>query len=287
MKRFTGCALAIALLLWQGPAAGQSSMSEVQINTQHVGGSVYMLEGRGGNVGASVGEDGILVIDDQFAPMAPRIREALRELSRDPVVYLLNTHHHGDHTGGNAAFAKEATIVAQTNVRTRLSQSRNHDPKSLPIVTFDNSVSVHFNGEEIRMVHFPHGHTDNDCVIFFPKSNVVHMGDLLFTGSYPSFYTNEGGDIEGYARNVGEILKLLAPDTRIIPGHGALASVDDVREFHAMLVETIDIVQKQIDAGKSLEDVQAAGLPEKYDRWSSSFTSNAQWVAKVYRSLTD
>ncbi len=266
-------------------AVAQRSMADVEIKVHHMSGGIYMLEGRGGNIGVSVGEDGILIIDDQFAPLAPKIRAALKDLHDDRVAYVLNTHHHGDHTGGNAEFAAEARIIGHTNVRARLSKPRQHKKESLPVITFDDSLSIHFNGEEIRMLHFPHGHTDGDSIVLFTRSKVVHMGDLLFTGSFPSFYPNEGGDIEGYAENVGKIVEMIPPDAKIIAGHGAIASIDEVKDFHAMLVETTDIVRKQIEAGKSIDEVEAAGLPEKYDRWASSFTSVEQWVGKIYRNL--
>ena len=275
------------LFVLTAPAFAQTSMGDVEIKVHHIAGGIYMLEGRGGNIGVSIGEDGLLIVDDQFAPLAPKIRAALKDLHDGRVAYVLNTHHHGDHTGGNAEFATEARIIGHTNVRTRLSKPRQHKKESLPVITFDHSLSVHFNGEEIRMLHFPHGHTDSDSIVIFTGSNVIHMGDLLFTGSFPSFYPNEGGDIEGYAENVGKIVEMLPTDARIIAGHGSIPTIDDVKDFHAMLVETTGIVRKQIKAGKSLEEVRAAGLPEKYHRWASSFTSVEQWVAKVYRGLTE
>lgn len=279
--------LMLSLIAVTKPTTAQTTMADVEIKVEHVAGAIYMLEGAGGNIAASVGADGILIVDDQFAPLAPKIRTAIKDLHNGKISYVLNTHHHADHTGGNAEFAAEARIIGHTNVRTRLSRPRQHKKESLPVITFDDSLSVHFNGEEIQMIHFPNGHTDSDSIVIFTGSNVVHMGDLLFTASFPSFYTNEGGDIEGYARNVGEIIELMPEDARIIAGHGRLATLDDVKDFYAMLVDTTGIVRKQIEAGKTLEDVQAAGLPEEYDRWESSFTSVEQWVTKVYRNLAE
>jgi glyoxylase-like metal-dependent hydrolase (beta-lactamase superfamily II) len=265
--------------------ASAQTGSGPEIKVHPVRGGIYMLEGNGGNVGVSIGDDGLLIVDDQYAPMAPKIRAALRELLDEPVTFLLNTHHHIDHTGGNATFAEEAHIVAHQNVRTRLGRSSVVAAHTLPVITFDDSLSIHWNGEEIRMVHFPHGHTDNDSVVFFIGSNVVHMGDLLFTGSFPSFYPSEGGDIRGYRDNVGKILTLLPEDALMIPGHGALATRDDVEAFHQMLEETIAIIEQRIAKGVTEEGARAEGLPEHFQRWASRFTSVEQWVSKVYLDL--
>ena len=227
----------------------------------------------------------ILIIDDEWAPLSGKLRAALKGLRDEPVTFVLNTHHHADHTGGNAAFGTEAHIVAHANVRKRLSSPRRFDPKSLPVVTFENSLSIHFNGEEIRMVHYPHGHTDTDSVVFFEESNVVHMGDLLFTTSFPSFYPNEGGSIEGYVRNVADVLARLNDDTIVIAGHGRIATKDDVQAFHAMLRETVEIVHKQVQAGADIDAVRANGLPPRFHRWASEFTSVEAWVARVYSDL--
>lgn len=262
-------------------------LADVEMTTTHVNGNVYMLEGRGGNIAVSVGTDGILVVDDQFAPLADKIKDAIAALQPGSIAFLLNTHHHGDHTGGNAIFAKEAAIIAHAGVRERLSRANNHDPNALPIITFDDSLTIHFNGETTRMVHFPGGHTDNDAVVFFPGSNVVHMGDLLFTGSFPSFYPNEGGDIRGYAKNVGKLIEMIPPDARIIAGHGRLATLDDVKAYHRMLTESVRIVQERIDAGMSEDEAKAAGLSEDVAAFESDFTSVETWIGKVYRNLAE
>lgn len=266
-------------------AMGQASGGP-EVKIQHVAGKVFMLEGSGGNIAVSVGDDGLLMVDDQYAPMAPKIRQALQQLRDAPLTFLLNTHHHIDHTGSNPAFGGEAKIVAHDNVRARLARSPNATAEGLPVITFEDSLSIHWNGEEIRMVHFPHGHTDNDSIVIFTESNVVHMGDLLFNASFPSFYPNEGGDIRSYRDNVGRVLELLGPDTQIIPGHGTLATRDDVVAFHDMLVETVALVEKRIAAGMSLDEAKAEGLPESYKRWASTMTSPETWVGKLYSNLT-
>jgi len=275
-------------------AQGQD-FSKVEMKATHVAGNVWMLEGSGGNIGVSVGPDGLLIVDDQFAPLADKIKAALKNLGEGKLKFVINTHWHGDHTGSNAIFGLEVPIIAQSNVRKRLgSESTNRAgqkvpaaPKAaLPIITFDETLSVHFNGEEIKAIHFPHGHTDGDGVIFFTGSNVVHMGDHMMTGSFPFVDTSSGGSVEGIVRNIGNILAKLPPDVKIIPGHGPIATIENVRQYQQVLVETVDIVRKQALAGKSLDEVKAAGLPAKYDSWGKGFISTPIWIETVYRSLS-
>src|ERR1041385_3381718 len=208
MKRYLLlCALSLGLCWSSSGALAQGDLSKVEIKSTQVSGNVYMLEGSGGNIGVSVGADGILIVDDQFAPLADKIRAALKKLGEGKLKYILNTHWHGDHTGGNKEFGPEAPIIAHDNVRKRLSTEQHSDffkettpasPKeALPVITFDQALSVHFNGEEIRAIHFPHGHTDGDSVIFFSASNVVHLGDDFFAGRFPFVDLESGGSVEG------------------------------------------------------------------------------------------
>jgi glyoxylase-like metal-dependent hydrolase (beta-lactamase superfamily II) len=276
------------------PAFAQQDFSKVEIKATKVAGSVYMLEGSGGNIGVSVGTDGILIVDDEFAPLADKIKAALKTLGEGKLKFILNTHWHGDHTGGNVAFGPEAPIIAQTNVRKRLAEGSNSPDRSvkpapkeaLPVITFDQSLSVHFNGEEIRVIHFPHGHTDGDSVIFFTGSNVAHMGDDFFNGGYPFVDLNSGGDVEGYVKNVGEVITKMPAGAKIIPGHGPLATIEDLQAFHKMLAETTGIVRKQMAAGKTLEQIKADGLPAEWKSWGTGFIKTDQWIETVYRSLS-
>ena len=255
-----------------------------------------MLEGSGGNIGVSVGPDGILIVDDQFAPLADKIKAALKTLGEGKLKFVLNTHYHGDHTGGNVVFGQDALIIAQTNVRKRLSteqvskffkRTTPPSPKeALPVVTFDQSVSVFFNGEEIKVIHFPHGHTDGDSVIFFTGSNVVHMGDDFFAGRFPVVDLEAGGDVEGLAKNVGDIISKLPPGVKIIPGHGPLSDVEGLKQFHRMLVETTDIVRKKMKAGKTLEQIKAEGLPEEWKSWGAGYIKTDVWLELIYNSLS-
>ena len=221
-----------------------------------------MLVGSGGNIGVSSGPDGVVMVDDQFAPLADKIRDALREVGQSEDAaepqFLINTHFHGDHTGGNVEFGEASTIVAHTNVRTRLAAGGSPDV-ALPVVTFDDAVSIHFNGEEIRAFHIPHGHTDGDALIYFTGSNVLHMGDDFFAGRFPFVDIDNGGNVEGLANGISEVLDNVPADIHIIPGHGPLSSVDDLRTYHRMITETIAMVRGKIDAGMSSEEVQGRG----------------------------
>ena len=270
--------------------------SKVEIKVTKVSGNVYMLEGAGGNIGVSVGPDGILIVDDQFAPLADKIKAALKTLGEGKLKFVLNTHYHGDHTGGNVVFGPDAPIIAQTNVRKRLSEEQKSKffnrttppaPKeALPVITFDNAVSVFFNGEEIKVIHFPHGHTDGDSVIFFHGSNVVHMGDDFFAGRFPVVDLEAGGDVEGLTKNVGDILARLPVGVKIIPGHGPLSGVDDLKAYHRMLMETTDIVRKRMAAGKTLDQIKVEGLPEEWKTWGSGFIKTELWLTLIYNSLS-
>ena len=275
-------------------AFGQQDFSGVQIKATHVAGNVYMLEGRGGNIGVSVGSDGILIVDDQFAPLADKIKAALKELGRGKLRFVLNTHWHADHTGGNPVFGPQATIIAHTNVRHRLSTTqeifgRVIDPApkhALPLITFDDSLSIHFNEEEIRARHYPHSHTDGDSAIFFVGSNVVHMGDMFFSGMFPFVDISSGGDIEGLTRSVKDILAEIPPDAKIIPGHGPLSTVAELKLYHRMLTETTAIVRDRIKQGKTLEQIQSQALPPEWAEWGTGFIKTDRWLEIIHRSLS-
>jgi glyoxylase-like metal-dependent hydrolase (beta-lactamase superfamily II) len=288
----------VVLLLLVGlalgvPALAQRDLSGVEIKSEHVAGKVHMLTGAGGNIGVSVGEDGLLIVDDQFAPLVDKIRAALKSLSPGKLEFVLNTHHHGDHTGGNALLGVDSTIVAHQNVRKRLSTEQRargqvtppSPPEALPVITFENEVSLHWNGEEIKMVHFPNGHTDGDSVIYFTGSNVIHMGDHFFTGRFPFVDLEGGGNVVGYAENVGKVLAKLPAGVKIIPGHGPLSTPDDLKVFHQMLTESIALVKKAVEGGKSLDDIKAAGMPPQWKEWGSGFINEGVWLELVYRSL--
>lgn len=289
-SKFSGLVLSLLAL----PLLAQQDLSKVQIKTTKVAGSVYMLEGAGGNIGVSVGEDGIILIDDQYAPLAPKIEAALRAVSDKPVKYVLNTHWHGDHTGGNESFGKQAPVIAHTNVRKRLAQGRNEPgretppaPKAaLPVITFDDRLMIHINGEDVRAVHYPHGHTDGDVVIFFTSSNVVHMGDHFFNGRFPFIDLGSGGSARGLIRNVDAVIAAVPADVKIIPGHGALASLSDLKSYSAMLKDTVKIVEAQMKKGRTPAQMKSDKVLAKYEALSWQFINADSFIETIHRSLT-
>jgi cyclase len=264
---------------------GQQDFSNVEIKATHVAGKIYMLTGAGGNIGVSAGPDGILIVDDQFAPLATKIEAALKQLNPGKLKFVLNTHYHGDHTGGNKHFGQQAHIIAHTNVRKRLGGKPGDSKPELPVITFDDSLSVWFNGEEIKLAHVPPAHTDSDSIVYFTDANVIHFGDTFFSGRFPNIDLGGGGDVRGYIRNVAESIKKVPADAKLIPGHGPLSTVKELKEFHEMLVETSGIVEKAIAAGKTLEQVKADGLPEKWKSWAVPTLTTARWLEILYRGL--
>jgi glyoxylase-like metal-dependent hydrolase (beta-lactamase superfamily II) len=270
--------------------AQQRDFSTVQITAQKVAGSVYMLVGAGGNIGASVGDDGIVIIDDQYAPLAPKIVDALKAISDKPIRFILNTHFHGDHTGGNEILGRTAPILAHTNVRKRLAAGGGSTPPApkgaLPVVTFDESLVVHVNGEDVRAVHYPNGHTDGDAVIFFTQSNVVHMGDDFFNGRFPFIDTASGGSVRGLIANVDAILAKVPDDVKIIPGHGDLADKAALQRYSAMLKESSALVSAGIKAGKSLDSMKADKVLAKWDSWSWQFINADTFLTTLHGELS-
>ena len=291
IQTMNACACAIFAA---ASAAAQQDFSDVRIKATNVAGHIHMLEGRGGNLGVSVGDDGVLLVDDQYAPLAERILTAISELGGDRPKFILNTHWHFDHTGGNEFFGESGTIIAHANVRERLATPQEYygrtidplPPRALPVIVFNQSLSIHFNGEEIRIIHFPHGHTDGDSVVFFTKSNVVHMGDLVFMGMFPFVDLDHGGDVEGLIRNVQSVIDQVKPDIKVIPGHGPLTDYEGLKTYHRMLVETTDLVRKAIKAGKSADDIKKLPPPEKWTTWGNGFIKTDQWMETIYNSLT-
>ncbi len=282
----------VVFLVVSSPADAQQNWDEVVVEAHPVVGNIYMLTGSGGNIGVSVGDDGVLIIDDQYAPLADKIKSALRGLHAGPLKFVLNTHFHGDHVGGNPIFGLEATIVAHTNVRKRISTPQQRSDRTIPamvedgwpVITYDEEVSVHFNGEEIRLVHIPEGHTDTDSYVYFTGSDVIHMGDTFFNGRFPFVDLASGGTVAGLVRNIGNVITVLGPDTRVIPGHGALGDRAALQAYHDMLVATVDTVRSMMAEAKSLDEIKATGLPEQWDGYASDFVPEARWIETIYNS---
>ena len=286
-RRLILISAAALLLIAAHTAVSQRDFSQVEFETTHVAGSVYMLNsGAAGNIAVSAGEDGVLMIDDQYAPLAGKIRDSIRKISDAKLRFLLNTHYHGDHTGGNVVFGGEATIVAQANVRKRLAEEG--QPKAaLPVVTYQDSVTLHFNGDAIEMTYLPNGHTDTDSVIRFTEANVIHMGDLFFSGRFPYVDLKAGGSVDGYIANVGTMIGRLPAGVKIIPGHGPLSTLADLKAFHAALQETAANIRAQMGSGKSLAEIQKTGLPAKWKDWGSGFITEERWIETIYNSYSD
>ncbi len=298
MKRILTLFLAAAFLSASVFAHGDNShfgnQQEVTVKTAKVAGNIYMLQGRGGNIGALVAPEGILIIDDDYKVVSEKLRDALKDLGSAMPRFIFNTHWHGDHTEGNQFFGKDSIIVAHKNVRQRLSQVNTvfgqktvpYPEFALPMLTYTESMSIHFGGEEVKAVYYPNGHTDGDSVIFFVKSNVVHLGDDFFVGRFPFVDLENGGSVQGLINNIAMLIKRIPADAKLIPGHGPLATLDDLKAFHQMLIETSDIVKAEMKKKKTLDEIKKAGLPEKFKEAGSGFIKTDAWIEIVYNSYS-
>jgi cyclase len=255
--------LAIATLLL---AAGmpQPDASRIDIKAEKVAGNVWILTGQGGNIGITAGDDGVAMVDDQYAGLSPKVHAAIAKISPKPVKFLINTHWHGDHTGGNAQFADTATIFAHENVRSRLAAGGKlfvYDvepaPKAaLPIVTFHDGLSLWWNGEEIKAIHLPPAHTDGDTVVYFTRSNVLHMGDDFITTGFPIVDVGSGGSAPGFVAAIDEIVGQVPADAKVIPGHGVVSTIAELKKWRGQIEEQCEIVRKGLAAGKTVEQLQ-------------------------------
>lgn len=285
------CAAAVSA---HGDNSHFENKQDVTFKTTKVNGNVYLLQGKGGNIGALVGQEGILIVDDDYKDMSEKLREALKELGSEKPRFIFNTHWHGDHTEGNLFFGKDTIIVAHKNVRQRLShintifgeKTQPYPEFALPMITFAESVSIHFAGEEVKAVYYPNGHTDGDSVIFFTKSNVVHLGDDFFVGRFPFVDLENGGSVQGLINNVGMLIKQIPADAKLIPGHGAISTIEDLKTYHQMLVETSDIVQKQMKKKKSLDEIKKASFPDKFKDYGTGFIKIDAWIETIYKSYS-
>ncbi len=280
--------------------AQDQDFSKVQIKVTKIAGSVYMLEGAGGNIAVSVGDDGIVVVDDQEAPLAEKIQAALKGITDKPVRFVINTHYHGDHIGGNAFFQQHSPVIAQDNVRRRLQSGgvggiggngmsfevKPSDAKTLPILTFDHQVTIHLNGEDVRVLHLPTGHTDGDSVVFFTKSNVLHMGDDFVTYGFPFIDISAGGSVRGLVADFDELIPKLPADVKIIPGHGPLSTLDDLKAFQAMLKDSVAAVEKGMKEGKTVEQMKQAGILARWKKLDGGYIKGESWIQTVYNDLS-
>ena len=263
------------------------------MQTASVAPGIYMLTGRGGNIGVSIGTDGAAIIDDKFADNSPNIRAAIAMLSDRPVKFVINTHLHGDHTGGNEALGKAgAVIIAQENVRKRLSVER-VDPsngqkipprprEALPVITFEDTATLHFNDDDLEFTHLPNAHTETDIVVRFRKANVIHMGDI-FVGGFPFIDGNTGGTLDGLILAHEKVLATIDDSTILIRGHGPLGNKAELQAFHDMLVVVRDRVAKLVKAGKTQDDVVAARPTQEFEeKYGGGSFNAAEWLGRAY-----
>ena len=281
---------AAAVLLAAASCALAQDFSKVEIKATRLNDTTYMLTGAGGNMGLSVGEDAVFLIDDQYAPLTERITAAIAQITPKPVKFVLNTHWHGDHAGGNENLGKAGVlIVAHDNVRKRLGSDQfielmkmnvKASPKAaLPVATFSGSMSFHLNGEELRALHMPRAHTDGDAIVHFTKGDVIHMGDIYFNGMYPFIDASSGGTVEGTIAACDQALALATEKTRIIPGHGPLSNKAELKAYRDMLATVSARVREGVAAGRKPEEISAAGATRDFDdKWGKGFINPGKFV---------
>jgi glyoxylase-like metal-dependent hydrolase (beta-lactamase superfamily II) len=297
--RLVGILLLVLFMGQTGAYSATQDFGNVQIQTEKVADNVFMLIGAGGNIGVSAGKDCVLMIDTSYAPLTNKIKAAIATVSGKSIQYVVNTHWHQDHTGGNENFIKAgATVVAHENVRKRVSTeqfikllNKTVPPlpaSALPVITFSKDVTFHLNGNEIFIFHIERAHTDGDAIVHFKKSNVIHTGDIYFNGIYPFIDLSAGGSINGMIAAVERILLLCDRNTKVIPGHGHLSDKAELEEYLKMLVAVRDRITREIKAGKPLEAVIASQPTRDLDQvWGKGFMKPEQFVRIVYDSLVN
>lgn len=295
----------VLLLLLPSVAFAQQppDFSKVQIKVSKVAGNIYMLQGTGGNIAASLGDDGVLIVDTEYSPLADKIEAALKGIgiTDKPVRFAIDTHYHGDHSDGNAAWAaRGATIIANESLRRRLENGSSigngpggaihvqqlAQPKAaLPTITFSDGLTLHFNDEEIRVMHFPAAHTDGDGVVYFTKNHVVHMGDEFVRYGFPFVDLNGGGSVRGMIAACEKVAEMVPADTKVIPGHGELAGVDDLRAYTKMMKDTMAVVEKAAAQHETLEQMKSEKILAAWQKYSGAFVSTDAWIETIYNSL--
>ena len=291
--------IALCMLAFPAAAASQQNFDTVQVRTQKVADGVYMLIGAGGNIGLAIGDDAVFVVDDQYAPLTPKVLAAIAALTSKPVRFVVNTHWHGDHTGGNEHMGQAgALLVAQDNVRRRLSTQqvlaffKDTVPAApagaLPVITFSDTITFHINGDDVQAFHIANAHTDGDAFIVWRKADVVHAGDVFVTYGFPFIDLDSGGSIDGMIAGCDVLLTLGDDSVKIIPGHGPLSDRAAVREYRSMLKTVRDRVAQQKNAGRTLAQTLATHPTGQFDaKWGGGFIKPDQFVEFVYRSLPE
>jgi cyclase len=268
----------------------------LSFKTIEVSKNIWMLRGKGGNIAVLTGEQGLLLIDDDYKVMSDALKKQIQHYGGlDKLTYIINTHWHGDHTQGNLALGNHALIVAHDNVRNRLLNSQEiklfkmvsqpYPAEALPNMTYTKAMKLYINGEELSVVHYPNGHTDGDSIVFFKNANVVHMGDHHFSGFFPFVDIEHGGNVLKMAANVKAVIKIIDDKTKLIPGHGPLSNKADLQDFYDMLLGTTAEVQKMLDQGLNLQEIQKKGLSKHWESWTDGFLSTEVWIGIVYASL--
>lgn len=258
---------------------------DVEIKVTKANANVYMLQGAGGNIGVLATQTGLLLVDDQYAPLAERIESAMKNIVNKELKYIVNTHFHGDHTGSNSYFFDKAPIFAHKNVRARLSNQEENKQVALPVITYEKGINIYLADEQITLSHFPAAHTDGDTIVYFNKANVLHTGDLFFEIGFPYIDLNNGGSVKGYLSAVNKIIAQMPDDVVIIPGHGKLTNKASYQEFADMIGFSIKHVSKLLAAGKSEQEILAVGIGKQYQHLSWSFITEEKWLKILITDL--
>ena len=280
-----------------GLAGVANAQQNVTLKTSKVRDNIYMIEGAngfaGGNIAVSVGSDGLLMVDALVPGMTDKLKASLKELGKGKLRYVLNTHWHGDHTGGNQILASTAPVVAHNNVRLRMMKDQENyfgkapaSPKAaLPVITYKDKMTFYFNDDTIEVRHYPMGHTDGDSMVYFSNARVLHMGDEYFNGMYPFVDLSTGGSVIGLRDNLAKVLKEIPDDVLIVPGHGPIANKKDLKGYHKMIDRSIKIVEKAMAAKQSLAAIQKTGLGKELAPWGKGFIPEKDWISFVYHSI--